>query len=936
MADNPRAKSEYDLASQRTAVINELGQRVEFAYNLNGQVTTVRNALGQETHFAYNAGGQQISLTDALGHVTQTEYNDANQVTRVTFADGSSQLKVYDAQGRVVEEIDEAGVSTHFEHDSFGRLTAVVDALGQRTTYEYDQRGNLIRRVDANQHATVYEYDHLGRETALVLPQGQRSEKFYTQLGPIDRVVGFDGQTTQFEYNTMQQLTRATYADGTVIRYTYTATGLRETVTDPTGTTRYTYDARDRLLSRATPDGRTIQYGYDLAGRLTSVTTPGGTTTYEYDAAGRMIRSTDTDAGLVEYAYDAAGNLTKVTMPGNLVENREYDTRNRVVLLEHVSTSGPIDRYEYTLDPTGRIAEVDELSGRHIEYDYDALYRLTGEIINDTLAGNRTITYTYDPVGNRLTRTDSLEGLTSYTYDANDQLRTAVQGASITSSTYDLNGNLISRVVDGGESVQYAWNSKGELIRVTATNGATVHDSRFVNDADGNRIEQNVDGVVTKLLVNAAGLSHVAEEYAANGDLLARNIRAGGNMLRVDAAGVHLNLADLHSGVRQIVTPAGVLEQTTVYDAFGRVLIQSGLLESPYQYRSEVRDSLTGLDYLRARYYESETGRFLSRDPLAGQITNPLTQNSYLYVIADPVNRVDPTGEESKSLAELAGTYGVKATLFGGVTFSIGYAIARCNGEESPVIAGLKTAAGSLLAAVGLYVGGALAGLSAGGLAIVGGVAPAGATAEFLGATASIGAQGLSILGGLFFAGTAAQHGASTLMRGGTEKENCIAVVEVMSGVLGLRLVANQVMVSSFSLPKPKLELPHSGPAPTHTESGLPFEVEASFMQPRQLEMPPDLFEAGGRPVMRLRASNYPPGQIRGYDGYSTTIGYPSGPDVPLEISSEYSGFLYLEVDWGNGLADVPYYWSVLNGAISRPLRVGGLPPDAPIPPHHP
>ncbi len=65
---------------------------------------------------------------------------------------------------------------------------------------------------------------------------------------------------------------------------------------------------------------------------------------------------------------------------------------------------------------------------------------------------------------------------------------------------------------------------------------------------------------------------------------------------------------------------------------------------SPSFYRGEQYDSDLGLYYLRARYYNPNTGRFMSRDPEAGNSFNPATLHKYLYAGGDPVNRLDPTG----------------------------------------------------------------------------------------------------------------------------------------------------------------------------------------------------------------------------------------------------------------------------------------------------
>ena len=68
------------------------------------------------------------------------------------------------------------------------------------------------------------------------------------------------------------------------------------------------------------------------------------------------------------------------------------------------------------------------------------------------------------------------------------------------------------------------------------------------------------------------------------------------------------------------------------------------VLRSRSYYRAEQYDSDLGLYYLRARYYNPVTGRFLSRDPEDGYIGEPATLHKYLFADGDPINRIDPTG----------------------------------------------------------------------------------------------------------------------------------------------------------------------------------------------------------------------------------------------------------------------------------------------------
>jgi RHS repeat-associated protein len=79
---------------------------------------------------------------------------------------------------------------------------------------------------------------------------------------------------------------------------------------------------------------------------------------------------------------------------------------------------------------------------------------------------------------------------------------------------------------------------------------------------------------------------------------------------------------------------------TAAICAFGEVS------RSPSHYRGEQYDSDLGLYYLRARYYNPATGRFLSRDPEMGKQRKPVTLHKYLYAGSDPINMRDPSGRD--------------------------------------------------------------------------------------------------------------------------------------------------------------------------------------------------------------------------------------------------------------------------------------------------
>jgi RHS repeat-associated protein len=99
--------------------------------------------------------------------------------------------------------------------------------------------------------------------------------------------------------------------------------------------------------------------------------------------------------------------------------------------------------------------------------------------------------------------------------------------------------------------------------------------------------------------------------------------------------------------VRQLTNTAGTVTDEYLYDAYGNSFTKSGTTPNNYLYRGEQFDSDLGLYYLRARYYNPSTGRFLSRDPEDGVPTDPATLHKYDYAGGDPVNAKDPTGREA-------------------------------------------------------------------------------------------------------------------------------------------------------------------------------------------------------------------------------------------------------------------------------------------------
>ena len=204
------------------------------------------------------------------------------------------------------------------------------------------------------------------------------------------------------------------------------------------------------------------------------------------------------------------------------------------------------------------------------------------------------------------------------------------------------NGNVTST---GGNA--FAYNSQNQMISMTAAGTA----ASMVYDAFGNRVAKTVNGVTTAYLVeddkNPTGYPQVFDELT--GGAVTRTYTYG--LQRIDEEQVRNGAwtpsyygYDGGGNVRNLTNSAGAVTDQYEYDAYGNSFTVSGTTPNNYLYRGEQFDPDLGLYYIRARYYNPETGRFMSRDPQDNSPLKPNDLHKYLYAGGDSVNVKDPTG----------------------------------------------------------------------------------------------------------------------------------------------------------------------------------------------------------------------------------------------------------------------------------------------------
>ncbi|MEE3719725.1 polymorphic toxin-type HINT domain-containing protein [Tumidithrix elongata RA019] len=674
--DNSRYKLTYDELGRVKTETNELNQTTTYEYDAFSQVKTVIAADRSRTEFEYDQRRNLVKVTDAIGHSVIYKYDQYGQKVETQFANNDKVLMAYDQFGRVTQVTDENSHSTKYSYDNLSQLTQVELANQAKTKYTYDNLSRLTKVTDANQNVTKYEYDAFNRSTSTILAMGQRNLTVYDKFGQVTKTTDFNGDSINYAYDAIGRLANKTFTDSRIstVAYTYdSVTSQLKTVLDGRGITSYTYDQRDRLKTMLTPDQKSVTYGYDLLDNITSVTTQAATINYSYDALNRLDTVKDGSRLLADYDYDLVGNRTQTKLADGSVESRLYDARNRLTQLTTKNVTGTVfSGFTYTLDGVGNRTKVVENTGRTVDYAYDVVNRLTQEQITDSVSGNRTFGYSYDLMGNRLSKSDTLEGATSYLYDANNRLTSTTAGTKVTSFSYDSNGSLKLRS-DGSKSVVYDWLNDGEnrLVGVSSTSAGVSSQSSFVYDAFGSRVSSTTDGVKTNYLTAPIwDLPEVLLEYDANGNVTADYTQGIGLVRSRRNSLEGFYHGDGLGSTRVVTDNVGLITDRYAYDAFGVTLEQSGTFGNSTQFAGEQRDSATGLDYLRARYYDPMLGRFISKDAFGGFMDDPMSQNPYVYANNNPVKYTDPSGYFS--IGELAAGIAITGILISG-SASAGY-----------------------------------------------------------------------------------------------------------------------------------------------------------------------------------------------------------------------------------------------------------------------
>ena len=703
-----------------TRVSDNLGVSASYRFNpqgfmtdvvaTSGQMRSIQTASGTNQVLSateanstqsstYDPNGNVLTSTDALGNTTTLTYDPVfNKVTSATDPLGNTARFAYDSHGNLLTRTDANGHTTSFMYNSFGQVTQITDPLGQKTTLDYDNFGNLISSTDPLGSTTAVVYDAVSRPVQITDALGRKDEIVYDSLNRVAKQTNAQGNVTHLAYDPNSNLVAVTDANGNTTSFTYDSMNRLLTRTDPLGnadtrsydsdgnliqfvdrrgqTSRFIYDNLNRLVEADYQDS-TITRSYDALGRLLHVNdTASGEFDFVYDATGRLLRTTNA-VGRVQYAYDAAGRTVSRQVVGQPPLLYSYDSVGNLL-----SSALPQASASFTYDGRDQLSFIIRANGASSQYQYDPAGRLLSLVHSSPAGTLNAQTYSYDAAGSRTSRTTTVaQPLTTpaFNQSAFDAANRLLRRGTLAFS-YDANGNLTAQS-DLNATTTYTWDSRNRLIAFSGPNTQAI----FQYDFAGNLISQSVNGHLRTYLLD--DLSNVAtlndngdQEQVVSGRSVDQHLAVIHSSGQVEYA-----LTDAINSTVVTTDQSGRPIESFFYEPFGQV---SAVSSFPFEFTG--RTAVTpNLYYYRARYYNSDIGRFISEDPIGFGSGDT---NLYAYVENSPINLFDPGGNSAAVALPL--------TLYPGQTVAEGIGGIACFGSgvcETIVALGGVAATGALL-----------------------------------------------------------------------------------------------------------------------------------------------------------------------------------------------------------------------------------------------
>ena len=670
--DGGTVRAERDAFGRVVAVTDPLGGVERLEWDIEGQLRSRTAPDGTREAWEYDAVGNLIRHTDQAGNTVRYELGPFNQVLAHTQPDGARYAFVHDTELRLISVNGPQQLSWTYAYDGADNLVGETDFNGRTLTYRYDAAGQLLQKTTGAGQSLVFEYDQAGR---IVRRAGSGSEAG-PDAGPEAAGAIADDEAL-FRYDRAGRLSWARSGD-LVLEYTRDVAGRVVAETVGGRTVASEYDLLGRRITRSTPSGARSAWTYDSADRPAALDCGAGSLVFQYDAAGReTTRFLGSGAALTQ-TWDAADRLT-----GQAIWAYGLDATTADATTADAGAYAARQQRTYTYRPDGYPLAITDLLNGDRRFELGPVGRVTAVHAQD-----RSEQYAYDAAGNVTAASYPAEngdavgdrrfegtllrsaGRTVYEHDGQGRLtrmlRRTLSGKRLEwAFTWDADDRLVLAATPDRGTWRYRYDPLGRRVgkECLGDDGEPVLELAFTWD-DNVLAEQSVelDGATSVVTWDWEPGSY---RCAAQTERVAPHERAGdgaGEGPRDDAdesahdprlaAQFYAVVCDLIGTPREMVGPDGRIRWHSAESLWGVRTPGEPVPGCPLGFPGQYRDDETGLDYNFFRYYDPQSARYLTPDPL-GLGPSP---NQYGYV-SNPLAWIDPYGLVAGSGAD-GGWYG--------------------------------------------------------------------------------------------------------------------------------------------------------------------------------------------------------------------------------------------------------------------------------------
>jgi RHS repeat-associated protein len=479
--DGATVTTEYELRfNEPSRMTDERGVITEFTYDNNGNMIKKIGAKGTSmervAEYTYDESGNQLTIkipgdANTPEVVTTTEFDATGNRSSITDPEGNTtRFTSYDNMGNCLIRVDARGKQWSYTFDAAGQLKTVADPLSNVTQFFYDEVGNRIRQRDAAGNETTFEYDYRNRLIKATDALGNLSLFDYDTDDNLIKLTDPEGKMARYQYDNEGRLVKAIDGNGNEIAVQYDSTagcascgegsnGQPSKIIFPTFSREYRYDVRGRVIEEkdvlSDTESYTASFAYDIAGNLVSLKDrEDRITNYEYNALRGLKKIIEPLNKQAEYSYDYRGNLLGLKDARGNTTQFEYDKNNR--LIKEVRPMRQETTYQY--DEVGNPIQMQDVKNQKAEYVHDDAGRVIEVRWSGASAPEKTVTFTYDKVGNLKGYDD---GTTSATYDYDTIYRklseTVNYGPFQKSFSYEYYKNGMVKTFTGQDNITYTY-----------------------------------------------------------------------------------------------------------------------------------------------------------------------------------------------------------------------------------------------------------------------------------------------------------------------------------------------------------------------------------------------------------------------------------------------------------------------------------------------